>query len=38
MSIATYSDLKTKVASYLARTDLTSQIEDFVSVRRVTLA
>jgi len=30
MSIATYSDLKTKVASYLARTDLTSQIEDFV--------
>lgn len=30
MSIATYSDLKTKVASYLARTDLTDQIPDFI--------
>ena len=30
MSIATYSDLKIKVASYLARTDLTDQIPDFI--------
>lgn len=30
MSIATFSDLKAKVASYLARTDLTDQIEDFI--------
>ena len=30
MSIATYSDLKTAVANYLARTDLTDQIPDFI--------
>ena len=30
MSIATYSDLKTTVANYLARTDLTDQISDFI--------
>ena len=30
MSIATFTDLKTKVAGYLARTDLTDQIEDFI--------
>jgi hypothetical protein len=30
MSLATYSDLKTTVANYLARTDLTTQIPDFI--------
>jgi len=30
MAYATYSDLKTGVANYLARSDLTSQIPDFV--------
>ena len=30
MSIATYSELQTAVANYLARTDLTSQITDFI--------
>ena len=30
MSIATYSELKTAVANYLARTDLTDQISDFI--------
>jgi hypothetical protein len=30
MALATYSDLKTKIAQYLARTDLTSQIPDFI--------
>lgn len=30
MSLATYSDLQTKIAQYLARTDLTSQIPDFI--------
>jgi len=30
MSLATYSDLKTAVANYLARTDLTTQIPDFI--------
>ncbi len=30
MSIASYSELQTAVASYLARTDLTSQITDFI--------
>ncbi len=31
MAISTYSDLKTSVANYLARTDLTSQIPDFIT-------
>lgn len=30
MSIATYAELKTAVANYLARTDLTDQISDFI--------
>jgi hypothetical protein len=30
MSIATYSELKTAIANYLARTDLTDQIPDFI--------
>lgn len=30
MSVATYSDLKTTVANYLARSDLTTQITDFI--------
>jgi hypothetical protein len=31
MSFATYSDLKTSIAGYLARSDLTSQIPDFIT-------
>lgn len=31
MSFATYSDLKTSIASYLARSDLTTQIPDFIT-------
>jgi len=30
MSLTNYSDLKTSVANYLARTDLTNQIPDFI--------
>lgn len=30
MALSTYSDLKTTVANYLARSDLTSQIPDFI--------
>jgi hypothetical protein len=30
MSLTNYSDLKTSVANYLARTDLTDQIPDFI--------
>jgi len=31
MSFATYSDLKTSIAGYLARSDLTNQIPDFIT-------
>ena len=31
MSFATYSDLKTSIAGYLARSDLTTQIPDFIT-------
>ena len=31
MAITSYSDLKTKIASYLGRSDLTSQIPDFIT-------
>ena len=31
MSFATYSDLKTSIANYLARSDLTTQIPDFIT-------
>ena len=32
MSFATYSDLQTSIANYLARSDLTSQIPDFITL------
>jgi len=32
MSLATYSDLQTSIANYLARSDLTSQIPDFITL------
>ena len=32
MSLATYSDLKTSIANFLARSDLTDQIPDFISL------
>lgn len=32
MAFATYSDLKTTIASYLARSDLTAQIPDFITL------
>lgn len=31
MSFATYTDLKTSIANYLARSDLTTQIPDFIT-------
>ena len=37
MAITNYSDLKTTVASYLARTDLTNQIPDFIQLAEVRL-
>jgi hypothetical protein len=32
MSLSTYSDLQTSIANYLARSDLTSQIPDFITL------
>lgn len=32
MSLANYSDLKTAIASWLARSDLTSQLDDFIDM------
>lgn len=37
MALATYSDLKSTIASYLARSDLTSQIPDFIRLAEVRL-
>jgi hypothetical protein len=37
MALTTYSDLQTSVASYLARSDLTSQIPDFIQLAEVRL-
>jgi len=37
MSIATYSELKTAIANYLARTDLTDQIPDFIRFAEIRL-
>lgn len=37
MSITNYSDLKTTIASYLARTDLTAQIPDFIQLAETRL-
>jgi hypothetical protein len=37
MAITNYSDLKTTVANYLARTDLTVQIPDFIQLAEVRL-
>lgn len=38
MALATYSDLKTSVANYLGRSDLTSQIPDFITLAEIRLA
>lgn len=38
MALATYADLKTSVANYLGRSDLTSQIPDFITLAEVRLA
>lgn len=38
MSLSNYSDLKTSVANYLGRSDLTSQIPDFISLAEIRLA
>ena len=35
--ISTYSDLKTAIANYLARTDLTDQIPDFIRFAEIRL-
>jgi hypothetical protein len=37
MSISTYAELQTAVASYLARTDLTSEITDFIRLAEIRL-
>lgn len=37
MSISTYSELKTTIANYLARTDLTDQIPDFIRFAEIRL-
>lgn len=37
MAIATYSDLQTTVANYLARSDLTAQIPDFIRLAEIRL-
>jgi len=37
MSLTTYSELKTSVANYLGRSDLTSQIPDFISLAEIRL-
>jgi hypothetical protein len=37
MSISTYSDLQTTIAGYLARSDLTTQIPDFIRLAEVRL-
>lgn len=37
MALATYNDLKNTIASYLARSDLTSQIPDFIRLAEVRL-
>ena len=38
MALSTYSDLQTAIANYLARTDLTSQIPNFISLAEVRLS
>lgn len=37
MALTNYSDLKTSVANYLGRSDLTSQIPDFISLSEIRL-
>jgi hypothetical protein len=37
MALATYSDLKTSIANYLGRSDLTSQIPDFITLAEIRL-
>ena len=37
MALATYSDLKTSIANYLGRSDLTSQIPDFIALAEIRL-
>ena len=37
MAFTSYSDLKTTIAGYLARSDLTSQIPDFISLAELRL-
>ena len=38
MSISTYTELQTAVANFLARTDLTSQIPDFIKLAEVRMS
>jgi hypothetical protein len=37
MALATYSDLQTSIANYLARSDLTTQIPDFIRLTEIRL-
>lgn len=38
MALTNYTDLKTTIANYLGRSDLTSQIPDFISLAEIRLA
>ena len=38
MALATYSDLKTSIANFLARDDLTSNIDDFIDLTEARLS
>jgi hypothetical protein len=38
MALANYSDLKTTIANYLGRTDLTNQIPDFISLAEIRMS
>ena len=37
MALATYGDLQTSIANYLARSDLTAQIPDFIRLTEIRL-
>ena len=38
MAIATYTDLQTSIANFLARSDLTAQIPDFIALAEATMS
>ena len=38
MAIATYTDLQTSIANFLARSDLTAQIPDFIALAEASMS